>query len=141
MSTLSSSYDVIVVGSGNAGFAAALSSKQSGAKRVLLVDKCPPSWAGGNSYFTAGAYRTVFHGLDDVLSFVHNVDEEMRGLIDMQPYTNEDFWNDLMRVTNGRADRELGKVLVDESRDTVGWLASLGIKFQLSFNRSLPSDA
>jgi len=141
MSTLSSSYDVIVVGSGNAGFAAALSSKQSGAKRVLLVDKCPPSWAGGNSYFTAGAYRTVFHGLDDVLSFVHNVDEETRGLIDMQPYTNEDFWNDLMRVTNGRADRELGRVLVDESRDTVGWLASLGIKFQLSFNRLLPSDA
>ena len=141
MTSTSSSYDVIVVGSGNAGFAAALSSHQNGAKRVLLVDKCPPSWAGGNSYFTAGAYRTVFDGLDDVVSFVHNVDEEMKGLIDMQPYTKEDFWNDLMRVTSGRADKELGRVLVDESRDTVGWLSNLGIKFQLSFNRLLTRDA
>src|SRR5271154_4201507 len=133
MTSSSASYDVIVVGSGNAGFAAALSSHQNGAKKVLLVDKCPPEWAGGNSYFTAGAYRTVFHGLEDVLSLpVHNVDEGMKELIDMQPYTKEDFWNDLMRVTDGRADRELGKVLVEESRDTVGWLASLGIKFQLS---------
>jgi len=128
-------YDVIVIGSGNAGFSAALSAAEHGAKRVLLVDKCPPEWAGGNSYFTAGAYRTVFHGLEDVLSFVTSVEPETAKKIDMTAYTNQDFWNDLMRVTNGRADPELGKVLVDESRETVGWLAKKGIKFQLSFNR------
>jgi succinate dehydrogenase/fumarate reductase flavoprotein subunit len=128
-------YDVVVVGSGNAGFSAALSAKENGAERVLLVDKCPPEWAGGNSYFTAGAYRTVFHGLEDVLRFVTNVDEETAKRIDMAPYTRDDFWNDLMRVTNGRADPELGRVLVDESRETVAWLADKGIKFRLSFNR------
>lgn len=128
-------YDVIVVGSGNAGFSAALSAAENGAKRVLLVDKCPPEWAGGNTYFTAGAYRTVYHGLEDAMSFVTNVDAEKAKKIDMSAYTNEDFWNDLMRVTNGRADPELGRVLVDESRETVGWLVNKGIKFQLSFNR------
>jgi succinate dehydrogenase/fumarate reductase flavoprotein subunit len=132
-----SQYDVVVVGSGNAGFSAALSARENGAKKVLLVDKCPPEWAGGNTYFTAGAYRTVFRGLEDVLPFVHNVDKETAGRIDMNPYTKEDFWSDLMRVTNGRADPELGRVLVEESRDTVRWLASKGIKFQLSFNRYL----
>jgi tricarballylate dehydrogenase len=128
-------YDVIVIGSGNAGFSAALSAVDHGAKKVLLADKAPAEWAGGNSYFTAGAFRTVFHGLEDVLSFVQPVPEERRGKIDMEAYTEEDFWRDLMRVTEGRADKELGRVLVGESRETVGWLASKGIKFQLSFNR------
>ena len=130
-----SEYDVIVVGSGNAGFSAALSAKENGAHKVLLVDKCPPEWAGGNTYFTAGAYRTVFHGLEDVLELVGNVDNETAKRIDMKGYSRDDFWGDLMRVTSGRADPELGKVLVEESRETVRWLASKGIKFQLSFNR------
>jgi succinate dehydrogenase/fumarate reductase flavoprotein subunit len=128
-------YDVIVVGSGNAGFSAALSAREHGAKKVLLVDKCPPEWAGGNTYFTAGAYRTAFDGLEDVLSFVTKVKKERAERIDMAAYTKQDFWNDLMRVTNGRADPELGKVLVEESREAVGWLVKQGIKFQLSFNR------
>jgi succinate dehydrogenase/fumarate reductase flavoprotein subunit len=132
---MTQNYDIIVIGSGNAGFCAAHSARENGAKKVLLVDKCPPEWAGGNTYFTAGAYRTVFNGLDDVLPFVSNVDADTAKKIDMKAYTRDDFWDDLMRVTNGRADRELGKVLVDESRDTVRWLASKGIKFQLSFNR------
>ena len=134
-STKYAEYDVIVVGSGNAGFSAALSAQENGAKKVLLVDKCPPEWAGGNTFFTAGAYRTVFHGLEDMLPIVSNVDHETAKKIDMKAYSREDFWSDLMRVTSGRADPELGRVLVDESRETVRWLASKGIKFQLSFNR------
>lgn len=133
--TIPSQYDVIIVGSGNAGFSAALSARENGAERVLLVDKCPPSWAGGNTYFTAGAFRTVFKGLEDVLSLVAHVDAEITEKIDMKGYSRDDFWGDLMRVTDGRADPELSQVLVDESRDVVGWLARQGIKFQLSFNR------
>jgi succinate dehydrogenase/fumarate reductase flavoprotein subunit len=135
MSSTQPQYDVIVVGTGNAGFSAVLSAREHGANKVLIVDKCPPDWAGGNTYFTAGAYRTVFNGLNDVLSFVTNVDEHTAGIIDMKGYSREDFWNDLMRVTNGRADPELAGVLVDESRETVGWLAKQGLKFQLLFNR------
>src|SRR5579859_6443466 len=104
MSPSSPEYDVIVVGSGNAGFCAALSAHDHGAKKILLVDKCPLEWAGGNTYFTAGAYRTVFNGLDDLMTFVKGVTKEKASKIDMKGYTKEDFWGDLMRVTNGRAD-------------------------------------
>jgi succinate dehydrogenase/fumarate reductase flavoprotein subunit len=133
-SSIDSRYDVIVVGSGNAGFSAALSVRENKAKKVLLIDKCPPSWAGGNTYFTAGAYRTCFYGLKDLMSFVP-VDEHLVDKIDMQGYSRRDFCQDLLRVTDGRADTELGCVLAHESRETVEWLASIGVRFQLSFNR------
>lgn len=128
--------DVIVVGSGNAGFSAAASAKEHGARKVVLLEKAPISWAGGNSTFTAGAYRTVFHGLKDVLSLpVHNVTSEMEDKIDIQPYLEKDFMNDLMRVTNGRSDAKLAQKLVRESNATTKWLSKNGIRFALSFNR------
>ncbi|KAI9722551.1 MAG: hypothetical protein M1828_004546 [Chrysothrix sp. TS-e1954] len=128
-------YDVVVVGSGNAGFSAAVSAKENGAQRVLLLEKAPKDWAGGNTTFTAGAYRTVFHGLDDVLPLVNNVSPEMAKKIDMEPYSAEDFRRDLMKVTSNRSDPTLSKILIEESNDTTKWLAKNGVKFQLSFNR------
>lgn len=129
-------YDVVVIGSGNAGFSAASSAKETSPNlRVLLLEKSPESWAGGNSTFTAGAYRTVFHGLDDVLPLVSNVPSDLASRIDMQPYTPTDFLDDLDRVTNNRTDPLLARTLVDESNATTKWLAANGIKFQLSFNR------
>ena len=128
--------DVIVIGSGNAGFSAATSAKEHGASSVILLEKAPQSWAGGNSKFTAGAYRTVFYGLQDILSLpVHNVSPGMVGKIDMQPYLEKDFMDDLMRVTNGRGDPKLAGKLVRESNETTKWLSRNGIRFCLSFNR------
>ena len=127
--------DVVVVGGGNAGFSAAISAAQSGAGRVLLIDKCPEEWAGGNSHFTAGAFRTVHHGLEDILPLVNNVDSETANLIDLVPYTRDDFLGDLSRVTHRRFEPELGRTLIEESNDAVKWLARNGVRFQLSFNR------
>ncbi|KAF8847104.1 fumarate reductase flavoprotein subunit precursor [Acephala macrosclerotiorum] len=127
--------DVLVVGAGNAGFCSAISAAQSGAKRVLLIDKCPQSWAGGNSYFTAGAFRTVHSGLSDILPLVNNVSSETASSIDLEPYTRQDFLDDLSRMTTGRFELELGKALVDKSLEVVKWLAKNGVRFQLSFNR------
>lgn len=59
--------DVVVVGGGNAGFSAAVSAAQAQAGRIVLIDKCPPKWAGGNSHFTAGAFRVSHGGLPDIL--------------------------------------------------------------------------
>lgn len=127
--------DVLVVGGGNAGFSAALSAVQQGAGRVVLVDKCPEDWAGGNSYFTAGAMRTVHGGLPDLLPIVNNVDPNKARLIDLEPYTVGDFTSDIQRVTGGRSHPDLSKVLVRDSNDTIKWLSRLGVRFQLSFNR------
>lgn len=133
--TASETYDVVVVGSGNAGFSAAASAIENGAARVILLEKAPEAWAGGNTTFTAGAYRTVFNGLQDVLPLVDNAPPAVADKVDMQPYSPDDFWGDLMRVTNGRCDPELGRSLVGESRETTKWLHRNGVQFQLSFNR------
>ncbi|KAK2871660.1 hypothetical protein FQN49_002968, partial [Arthroderma sp. PD_2] len=127
--------DVLVVGSGNAGFSAAISAAQCGARSVVLVEKAPEEWAGGNTYFTAGAFRTVHGGLDDILPMVNNVNKEQAGIIDMEPYTTKNFTDDLSRMTDGRTDLDLSSILVQDSNAAVKWLASLGIRFQLSFNR------
>jgi tricarballylate dehydrogenase len=122
--------DVIVVGAGNAGFCAALSAAERGA-RVLLLEKAPAGWLGGNSYFTAGAIRTVHGGLQDVAGLVEDVEP---GTI-LEPYTAEDFRGDLERVTEGRCDPELAALVVDGSRETVGWLAAQGVRLRLMYDR------
>ena len=109
-------YDCIVVGSGHAGSCAALAAHDAGCKRVLIVDKCPPEWVGGNGYFTAGAHRTVHGGLADLLPLVRNVPPRAAETIDMAPYTAEEFAGDINRLGSGQADPALVKAVVEGSR-------------------------
>ncbi|KAJ5550472.1 hypothetical protein N7535_001587 [Penicillium sp. DV-2018c] len=128
--------DILVIGSGNAGLSAALSAAQTNpALHVTLIDKSPSSWAGGNTYFTAGAFRTVHNGLSDLLPLVNNTTPSQASRIDIPPYTESDFTADMQRITGGRTDPALSKALVTDSREAIGWLASNGVRFQLSFNR------
>lgn len=136
MSSPPSSCDILVIGSGNAGFSAAISAAQTTPHAsIILVDKCPSSWAGGNTYFTAGAMRTVHAGLPDLLPLVNNTSAQQASTIDIPAYTESDFMHDLHRMTGGRTDPALAKALVQDSRAAIGWLARLGVRFQLSFNR------
>ncbi|CAO3599666.1 unnamed protein product [Absidia cylindrospora] len=120
-------WDVIVVGGGNAGYSAALSAKMRGAKNVLIIEKSRQAndYRGGNTYCTAGAFRTVFHGLKDLQPILHELDDETAALIDMEPYTYRQFYDDVMRVTSGRADPTLTDLLVSESRPTIHGLHNL----------------
>ncbi|KDR82693.1 hypothetical protein GALMADRAFT_263149 [Galerina marginata CBS 339.88] len=130
-------FDCIVVGSGHAGSCAALAAVDAGCKKVLMIDKCPEAWMGGNGYFTAGAHRTVHDGLKDLLSLLATpppANEVER--IDVDPYTDADFVADIQRLGSGRADVELVDALVHNSRDAIGWLRErVGVEFTLSFNR------
>ncbi|KAJ7071843.1 FAD binding domain-containing protein [Mycena belliarum] len=133
---MEASFDCVVIGSGNAGSCAALSAAETGCDKVLIVDICPPEWAGGNSYFTAGAFRTVHSGLQDLLPIVNNVSAEQVASIDMDKYTCEDFQGDIMRLGDGKPDPDLAGAVADASRDTITWLAdSVGLPFMLSFHR------
>lgn len=136
-SSIPASCDILVIGSGNAGFSAALSAAQTNpAADIVLIDKCPSTWAGGNSYFTAGAFRTVHNGLPDLLPLVNNLDSpEKANRIDMPIYSEANFTHDLNRMTNGRTDPALANILVQDSRSAIAWLAQNGVRFQLSFNR------
>ena len=131
-------WDVVIIGSGAAALASALSAitATSPPPRVLLVDKCPENWAGGNGYFTAGAYRTQHAGLKDILPIVSNVDEALNNKIDLPIYSADDFHNDLQRVTGGKSSKQLGNYLVGESLETVKWLKAVGgVDWWLSFRR------
>lgn len=137
-------FDCIVIGSGNAGSCAAIAAKDAGCTSVLLIDKCPQEWAGGNGYFTAGAHRTVHAGLADLLPLVKNVDpnSDLANSIVMEPYTKESFTNDILRLQvleNGgkpKSDMKLVNTLVDESREAIQWLSErIKMPFTFSFNR------
>ena len=72
-------YDVIVIGAGNAALCAALSAVENGA-RVLVLEKAPEALRGGNSYFTGGGFRFPYEGLHDIRSLIPEVtDEEAAG--------------------------------------------------------------
>lgn len=135
MATIPDEVDVLVIGGGNAGFSAAISAAESGAGRVLVIDACPEDWAGGNSYFTAGAFRMVHHGLSDILPIVNNVDKATASRIDIEPYTAANFADDIARICIGRSDPDLSQALVQDSNSAIKWLAKHGVRFQLSFNR------
>ena len=135
MQTLPQDCDVLVVGGGNVGFSAAIAATQAGAGRVIIIDKCPEEWVGGNSYFTAGAFRTCHDSLTDLLPLVNNIDDATSRMIDLEPYTYEDFAKDLDRVCQGRSDPRLASVLIRDSNNTIKWLAQNGVRFQLSMNR------
>ena len=76
-------------------------------------------------------------GLEDLIPVVTNVDAETATLIDLDPYTKGDFLDDMERITHGRYDKALGKRLVEESNETIKWLADAGLGFHLSFNRQV----
>jgi aspartate oxidase len=64
---------------------------------------------------------------------VNNVDGETAAIIDMEPYTPENFANDISRITAGRSDPLLSRILVEDSSSVVKWFARNGVRFQLSF--------
>ncbi|MDP6706080.1 MAG: FAD-dependent tricarballylate dehydrogenase TcuA [Alphaproteobacteria bacterium] len=129
------SYDVVVVGAGNAALSAAISAHENGA-RVLVLEKAPEEEKGGNSYFTAGGFRFAHEGLDDVATDVLvDLSEAERAQIDLPSHDRHHFYDQLMKVTHHQADEELAWILIDESRPTVAWLRENGVRFVPMFGR------
>ena len=55
------SFDVVVIGAGNAAMCAAHAAREQGCS-VLVLERGSEEERGGNSTFTAGAMRTVYNG-------------------------------------------------------------------------------
>lgn len=126
-------YDVVVVGGGNAGFSAAHAAREKGAS-VLLLEKAPAQEAGGNSYYTAGAFRLPHDGLGDLVPLLAERDDRLAAT-DLPPYPEQAFIADMQRLTGGRADPELTRLLVTRAADTVRWLAGKGLRWRLMYER------
>jgi tricarballylate dehydrogenase len=129
-----SEYDIIVVGAGNAAFCAALAAQEGGA-RVLMLERAPESENGGNSRFTAGAIRFAYNGLDDLLEILPDLSKDEIDRTDFGSYTENDFFDDMFRVTRYRTDPVLCELLVRGSFDTMKWMYSRGIRFRPIYGR------
>lgn len=125
--TVSPGADVLVVGAGNAALCAALAARESGA-RVLVLEKAPEHLRGGNTYFTGGAIRFAYNGIDDVRALVTDLSEAELAMMEVGSYPAAAFHSDVMRVTESLADAELTDVLVRRSHDTLRWLHGKGLR-------------
>jgi tricarballylate dehydrogenase len=126
-------FDVLVAGTGNAAFAAAMAARREGA-RVLMVEKGPEDAVGGNSYFAGGGFRFAYDGIDDILRLIDLSDAE-RASVDVGSYPARRYHDDLLRVTEGLADPALAARLVEQSLPTMVWMREQGIRWALMTGR------
>ena len=105
--------DVLIVGGGNAALCAALMAREAGAS-VLLLEAAPRAWRGGNSQHTRN------------LRCMHDAPQDV--LIDAYP--EEEYWQDLLKVTGGLTDEHLARLVIRASSDCRDWMRSHGVHFQ-----------
>jgi len=109
----STSYDVIVVGGGNAAICAAIGAAERGGQ-VLLLEGAPQYMRGGNTRHTRN------------IRLAHNAaDQFFTG-----PYTADEYLADLIQVTGGPANLDLAKFTIRESEKLPRWMTAHGANWQ-----------
>ncbi len=131
---------VLVVGAGNAAMAAAVAAREHGVD-VVVLEKAPRAYRGGNSALTI-QMRFPFNGMDDLAPLIPNLDQdelaEMTGRIG--GYSQQEYWDDIMSVTEGLADKSLVETLVTKALPTVRWMRDLGHEWEPSYRNPLSAN-
>jgi tricarballylate dehydrogenase len=117
---LSRRYDVLIIGGGNAALCAAISARRAGAS-VLILEAAPEFYRGGNTRHT----RNMRCAHDTAT-------ETLTG-----PYTEDEFWDDLRRVTEGHTDESLARFMIEQSNSLPDWIGAQGVRFQPSLGGTL----
>lgn len=128
------SFDVIVLGGGNAGLCAALSAQEYGA-RVALLERAPEELKGGNSAHTGGAFRVAYQGTDDLRRLMPDLLDSEIESSDFGSYSGEEFFAELASQSQYRADPEVLDTVVSESLDTLHWMTGKGVRFMPIYGR------
>ena len=113
-------YDVLVVGGGNAGLCAAIAARRGGA-RVLVLEAASKFYRGGNTRHT----RNMRCAHDEATATLTG------------PYTEDEYFDDLLRVTEGNTDEELARYMISQSKEVLDWIQEQGVRFQPSLGGTL----
>ncbi len=120
MTDLSRRYDVLIIGGGNAALCAAISARRSGAS-VLVLEAAPKFYRGGNTRHTRNM-RCAHDTATEILT---------------GPYTEAEFWDDLVHVTQGQTDEQLARFMIAQSKEILGWIVEQGVRWQPSLGGTL----
>jgi tricarballylate dehydrogenase len=113
-------WDVIVVGGGNAALCAAIEAAEAGCS-VLMLESAPRPYRGGNSRHTRN-FRCMHQGPLSVLT---------------DSYGEDEYFDDLMRVTKGKTDEGLARMAIRQSETCLPWMEAHGVRFQPSLSGTL----
>ena len=112
--------DILVIGGGNAALCAAIMAREAGAS-VSLLESAPFEWRGGNSTHTRNI-RCMHDEPQDVL---------------LEAYPEEEYWQDLLKVTGGITNERLAKIAIRESSTCRTWMRKYGVHFQAPLSGTL----
>ncbi|MEM9248122.1 MAG: FAD-dependent tricarballylate dehydrogenase TcuA [Pseudomonadota bacterium] len=117
---MASEPDIVVIGGGNAALCAAMTAAKAGA-RVLILEAAPKAYRGGNSRHTRN-FRCMHAGPLGPL---------------IESYSEEEYFNDLLKVTGGKTDEHLARLAIRTSEDCLPWMEAHGVRFQPSLSGTL----
>jgi tricarballylate dehydrogenase len=102
----------MVAGGGNAGLCAALAARELGAT-VVVLESAPREFRAGNSRHTRN-----FRCMTDA-------------------YPEEEYFEDLLRVTGGQTNEQLARLAIRSSETCKDWMADRGVRFQPALGGTL----
>lgn len=117
---MAKSYDIAVIGGGNAALCAAMTAAETGAK-VVILETAPKAYRGGNSRHTRN-FRCMHSGPLGPLT---------------ESYDEEEYFADLLKVTAGRTDETLARLAITTSQECLPWMEQRGVRFQPSLSGTL----
>ena len=112
--------DVLIAGGGNAALCAAIGARRAGAS-VLVLEAAPEFYRGGNTRHT----RNMRCAHDSATAWLTG------------PYSEDEFWADLLQVTQGQTNEELARLMIDRSKSILDWIQQQGVRFQPSLGGTL----
>jgi tricarballylate dehydrogenase len=113
-------YDLLVLGGGNAALCAAITARRHGLD-VAIVESAPVHFRGGNSRHTRNM-RTMHEGPLAPLTGA---------------YPEDEYWQDLLKVTGGLTDERLARMTIRQTEMHVPWMKQHGVRFQAPLGGTL----
>ena len=131
--------EVLVVGGGNAGLVAAIEAKNCGAD-ILMIEKSPRKSRGGNSRLSGGLFRIAYPNGTKDLEPLFEGTKLPKGEIELEPYSKDDFYNKVIKLSEGFSDRQFTEIFVEKSLETVKWMKDQGVMWDLNPNYMAEKD-